>query len=450
MSAPPLQIVLRSPEITLKGRNQGDFWSQLRANVRHVLRRLKLRWPVKMTRGRLYVEAHNYDAESLARVVESLQRVAGVTSLAPAIRLRRGDLFVDGELDRATVEDIVVNLAREKFRPDATFAVRVHRVDKRFPLASSELETWLGRAIREHTGWERVRLDNPEQTFAIDIYADSMLIYGDRPRGIGGLPVGTSGPVLGLLSGGIDSPVASYLLARRGCTLDWIHMSATQIQEGDFETSVPGRLARQLSRFTLRSRLVVVPYTHFDLALSGRATGHEPVLFRRFLFRVAEAVAKKTGAISLVTGDSLSQVASQTIENLIATDKAVDLPILRPLVGFDKNEIMKIAEAIETYETSILPYKDCCALYSRRVKTRSWDRTLSSIEEQNLPNYEELIASSLGDAMWAGYDCGEVITAHRGMESIAGGRDAARLHRGFLVSRRGKSNRRVRRLRSAD
>jgi thiamine biosynthesis protein ThiI len=427
MTGPRLHIVLRSPEITLKGRNQGDFWSQLRANVRHVLRRLKLRWPVKMTKGRLYVEAHGYSTESLGTVVDALQRVAGVTSLAPAIRLRRGDLFANGELDRATVEELVVNLAREKYRPESTFAVRVHRVDKRFPLASSELETWLGRAIRKHTEWDRVRLDNPDQTFSIDIYSDGMLFYGDRPRGIGGLPVGTSGPILGLLSGGIDSPVASYLLARRGCTVDWIHMSASQIHEGDFETSVPGQLARQLSRYTLRSRLFVVPYTHFDLALSGRTTGHEPVLFRRFLFRVAEAVARKTGAISLVTGDSLSQVASQTIENLIATDKAIDLPILRPLVGFDKNEIMKIAETIGTYETSILPYKDCCALYSRRVKTRSRDRTLSSIEDQNLPNYDELIELSLADTMWAGYDCGEVITAHRGMDGISGGARAAQL-----------------------
>ena len=425
MTTPRLQIILRSPEITLKGRNQGNFWSQLRMNVRHVLRRLELRWPVKMSQGRLYVEPHSYNAESLQTVIEALQRMAGVTSLAPAMRLRRQDLFTDGELDRVTVEDLVVTLARERYRPDSTFSVRVHRVDKRFPFVSSELETWLGRAIRERTEWEDVRLDNPDQVFSIDIYADSVLFYGERPRGIGGLPVGSSGPVLGLLSGGIDSPVASYLLARRGCNVDWIHMSASQVREDDFETSVPGALARQLSRYTLRSRLFVVPYTHFDLALSGRSTGYEPVLFRRFLFRVAEAVARKTGAISLVTGDSLSQVASQTIENLIATDKAIDLPILRPLVGFDKNEIMKIAETIGTYETSIQPYKDCCALYSRRVKTRSRDGALSSLEEQNLPNYDELITASLDDAMWAGYDCGEIIAAHRGMEAVSGGRDAA-------------------------
>jgi len=425
MSDSPLQIIVRSPEITLKGRNQGDFWSQLRANVRHVLRRRDLRCPVKMTRGRLYVEARDDDPASLASVIEMLQRIPGVTSLAPAVRLRTRDILVDGELDRATVEDVVLRLARDRYQPDHTFAVRVHRVDKRFPSPSSELETWLGQTIRERTDWDRVSLDAPDRTFYVDIYSDSLFFYAERPKGIGGLPIGSAGSVLGLLSGGIDSPVAAYLLARRGCTIDLFHMSASHVSEDDFETSVPGQLARQLSRYTMRSRLFVVPYTHFDLALTGHNTGYEPVLFRRFLFRVAEALAKRTRAVSLVTGDSLSQVASQTIENLIASDQAVDIPVLRPLVGFDKAEIMELAERIGTYETSIQPYKDCCALYARRVKTRARDRILSSIEDHNLPNYDDLVAASLDDAMWGEYDCGELLNAHRGMDRIYGGRDAA-------------------------
>jgi thiamine biosynthesis protein ThiI len=150
--------------------------------------------------------------------------------------------------------------------------------------------------------------------------------------------------------------------------------------------------------------------------LSGRSTGYEPVLFRRFLFRVAEAVAKRTKAVALVTGDSLSQVASQTLDNLIASDKAIDMPLLRPLVGFDKNEIMQVAERIGTYETSIQPYKDCCALYARRVKTRTRDRILSSIEDAQLPHYDELVAASLDDAMWGQYDCGELLETHEGLD----------------------------------
>jgi thiamine biosynthesis protein ThiI len=146
------------------------------------------------------------------------------------------------------------------------------------------------------------------------------------------------------------------------------------------------------------------------------------------LFRVAEAVAKKTRADALVTGDSLSQVASQTIENLIASDRAVDMAVVRPLVGFDKEEIMSVAGRIGTYDISIQPYKDCCALYARRVKTKARDRILASIETHNLPNYEELIAASLDDAMWGEYDCGRLVSAHRGMERIGRGRDAAGVH----------------------
>ena len=147
-------------------------------------------------------------------------------------------------------------------------------------------------------------------------------------------------------------------------------MSATHVGERDFETSVVGRIARTLSRCSLQSRLFVVPYTHFDLALAGGETGYEPVLFRRFLFRIGEALARRIGASALVTGDSLAQVASQTLDNLVTTTKAVDILVLRPLVGMDKQQIMVLARGIGTYDISIEPYKDCCALYARRVRTR--------------------------------------------------------------------------------
>lgn len=419
MAVPDLQIILRSPEITLKGRNQGDFWSQLRINVRHVLRRHGLSWPVKMSRGRLYVEARSYTRESLRSAMATLRRVSGVSSLAPAVCLKRREIIVDGELDRAAVEEVLVALAAERYQPGRTFAIRVHRVDKRFPMPSAELETWLGQTVRERTDWDAVDLDDPDQTFYIDIYTDRLFLYGERPKGMGGLPIGCSGSVLSLLSGGIDSPVASYMMARRGCTVDWFHMSATHVTEEDFESSVPGRLARQLSHYTMRSRLFVVPYTHFDLALRGHATGFEPVLFRRFLFRVAEVFAKKTRAVSLVTGDSLSQVASQTIENLIASDQAIDFPVLRPLVGLDKQEIMKRARRIGTYDISIEPYKDCCALYARRVRTKTQGGVLSAIEDKHLGDYGELVASSVGECMWAEYDCGALVKTHQGIRDAA-------------------------------
>ena len=362
--------------------------------------------------GRLYVEAQDYTEASLKSVVRTIDQVCGVHSVAVAERLARD------ELDRPRVESIVVRLARESYRAQMTFAVRVHRVDKKFTLSSAEMERWLGQVVRDCTEWERVRLDDPDVTIHVDIYTDAVFFYTERPTGIGGLPVASSGHVLSLLSGGIDSPVASFLLARRGCTVDFFHMSATHMTEGELERSVPGRLAQKLSRFTLRSRLFVVPYTHFDLALSGKNTGYETVLFRRFLFRVAEALALKTRAIAIVTGDSLSQVASQTIENLVSSEKAVDISVLRPLLAMDKQAIMKVAEQIDTYAISIEPYKDCCALFTRRTRTKTYDEVLTRMETKLFPDYEGLIASSLADILRVQYDCGKLLSTEHGVDAL--------------------------------
>jgi len=415
MSDPPvprLELHIRSPEITLKGRNQSDFWSQLRGNIRHTLRSEGISWPMQRRQGRLYVEAQDYTEASLKSVVRTIDQVCGVHSVAVAERLARD------ELDRPRVESIVVRLARESYRAQMTFAVRVHRVDKKFTLSSAEMERWLGQVVRDCTEWERVRLDDPDVTIHVDIYTDAVFFYTERPTGIGGLPVASSGHVLSLLSGGIDSPVASFLLARRGCTVDFFHMSATHMTEGELERSVPGRLAQKLSRFTLRSRLFVVPYTHFDLALSGKNTGYETVLFRRFLFRVAEALALKTRAIAIVTGDSLSQVASQTIENLVSSEKAVDISVLRPLLAMDKQAIMKVAEQIDTYAISIEPYKDCCALFTRRTRTKTYDEVLTRMETKLFPDYEGLIASSLADILRVQYDCGKLLSTEHGVDAL--------------------------------
>jgi thiamine biosynthesis protein ThiI len=405
----PVQILIRSPEITLKGRNQGEFWVRLRENVRHHLERRGVGWPIQTARARLCLDAGTDPSPDLIeRALSGLAEVAGVDSYAAALRLDRNRLLREGSVDRGPIEEALVQLAREYYEPDRSFALRVHRVDKRFPLTSSEMETWLGNAVREHSQWTRVELDRPDRTFHVDVYSEAVFLYADRRKGIGGLPVGTSGHVLSLLSGGIDSPVASFLLARRGASMDWLHMSASRVDAKDFEVSVIGRIARKLSRHSLRSRLFIVPYTHFDLALMGKETGYEPVLFRRFLFRVGEALSERTGAVALVAGDSLAQVASQTLANLVATTRAVDLLVLRPLVGLDKQQIMDLARRIGTYEISIEPHKDCCALYARRARTRTRSEALEAIEGRLFPAYGETIRRSLEGAMWAEYDCGEL------------------------------------------
>jgi thiamine biosynthesis protein ThiI len=421
----PVQILIRSPEITLKGRNQGEFWLRLKGNVEKHLAHRGISWPVKTARARLYLEAGTSPGpEELERALRAVGEVAGVDSYSAARRIDKSRFLREGELDRTLIEETLVEMARSCFEPERSFAIRVHRVDKRFPLASAEMEGWLGSVLRERTGWSRVRLDRPERTFYVDIYGEAMFLYADRFKGTGGLPVGSSGRVLSLLSGGIDSPVASYLLARRGAAVDWFHMSAAHLSEADFESSVVGRIARKLSLHTLQSRLFVVPYTHFDLALSGQETGYEAVLFRRFLFRAGESMARRVGAVALVTGDSLAQVASQTLENLVTSTKAIDTLVLRPLVGLDKQQIMEIARRIGTYETSIEPHKDCCALYGRRARTRTSSDALSAIEKRFLPDLDGLIRRSLEDASWGEYECGDLVAVH---SSLGAGIEAGRI-----------------------
>jgi thiamine biosynthesis protein ThiI len=442
----PVQIVIRSPEITLKGRNQGEFWVRLRTNLRRQLQGRGVSWPVTTARARLSVEpSADASPEDLKRALAAVGEVAGVDSYSVARKADRKRVFPRGELDRGLIEEVVVGMARESFEPGKGFALRVHRVDKRFPLKSAEMETWLGDAIRARTSWSRVDLDSPDRTFYVDIYSDSLFFYSERRKGLGGLPVGTSGRVLSLLSGGIDSPVASFLLAKRGASVDWFHMSATHASEGDFETSVVGRIARRLSRFTLESRLFLVPYTHFDLALAGAETGYEPVLFRRFLFRVGEALARRIGASALVTGDSLAQVASQTLENLVTTSKAVEILVLRPLVGMDKLQIMDLARRIGTYDISVEPYKDCCALYARRVRTRTRESALSALEGRFFPDYSGLVERSIEDALWGRYECGELLSVgalvdlDRGADLAQVGQDAVEVEerpRGASLPRR--------------
>ena len=405
----PRQILLRSSEITLKRSNRGEFLSVLRANVQHRLQCLGVRWRVRSPRGRVQVEVGDGSLEDCRKVKNALLEILGVDSIALASAIETKTLLEGGSLNRELIEQAILHLAQEQFFPDRSFAVRARRVDKQFPCGSLEIENWLGEVIRQRSQWKRVELKRPDCTFFIDIYPDTTFLYAEKLKGMGGLPVGTAGNVLSLLSGGIDSPVAAFLLARRGCSVDLLHMSAAYTEEKDFEGSTMARMAKRLSVFTIRTRLFVVPYVHFDLAMPNRSAGYGAILFRRFLFRTAECLAAQIGAVALVTGDSLAQVASQTLENLITSELAVEAPVLRPLIAHDKQEIMERAREIGTYEISLEPVKDCCALVGRRPKTKSNSDKVSEFENRFFPRYQELIDASLRDSLWAEYDCGELV-----------------------------------------
>ncbi|KAB7619643.1 tRNA uracil 4-sulfurtransferase ThiI [Alkalilimnicola sp. S0819] len=405
------RILVSYAEIALKGRNRADFERALRRHIRQRLRADGLDWPVRQSHQRIYVEVPPAQAARTEEVLELLGQVAGIANYTPVISLsakRTGQ--AEGLPSIEPAAEILLEIARRQYREGLRFAVRVNRADKRFPGKSDELGRELGARILQHTDWSQVSLSKPDVTFRVDIYSQGMFVYAEKHPGMGGLPVGTTGHALALLSGGIDSPVAAWTLFKRGCRLDFMHMTASPAQQKLESNSVVMQLARQLSRYGLRCRLHLLPYTHFDLGLMGHNSGYDVVMFRRFMFRTAQALAERIGAAALVAGDSLGQVASQTLENMVSSSRALEMPILRPLVGLDKNEIIDIARRIGTYETSIQPYKDCCALLSGQPKTRSSHEVLERMEREIFPDYPKLIEDTLAEMVTIKYFAGKAVT----------------------------------------
>jgi thiamine biosynthesis protein ThiI len=404
------RILLHSPDITLKGKNQGDFQQKLEANIRLRLHALGLAWQVGSARGRAWVDTTGRGATDIDAAVRALGDIAGVTSLAAAVWLRPVEVVDEtGGLNWPLLEETLTDMAQACFQPGVTFAVRVNRTVKSLPASSQEMEQRLGGVIRSRTGWDKVDLSRPGRTFYIDAYTDGLYAYTDKRSGIGGLPAGTGGRMLALLSGGIDSPVAAFMLAKRGCAIDLFHLTAAHLDPARAGESVVLKLAAEISRFSLRTRLYAAPYTYFDLALKGGQTGYELVLFRRFLMRMAERLAGRLGDTAVITGDSLGQVASQTIENITTASAPLTLPVLRPLIGMNKQEIIEQARRISTYEISIQPYKDCCALIGRHPRTRTQPEAASRLEAEMFPDYERLMEQTFADMVRYDLECGRLV-----------------------------------------
>ncbi len=404
----PNCIAIHFADIALKGRNRPQFEARLRRQVMKRLTSLGLSWPVERTGGRMLVEIMD-NRERIPEALALLGETPGIATYFPAQFFPSEEAGADQRsLEEGPVREVLLDLARLQHRAGKRFAVRVERHDPGLDVSTQAMERAWGAAILAETPWDGVNLSHPDQTFHIDIYPDGTLLHAQRIPGLGGMPVGTSGRVLSLLSGGIDSPVAAFLMARRGCDLECLHFTANYLDLGRAAETPVGHLAATLSRYTQTLTLHVVPYVPFDLALSGKRTGYELILFRRFMLRTAERLARRQRTSALVTGDSLSQVASQTLENIVALDAAVTLPIFRPLIGFNKQEIIAWARRIGTYETSIQPYKDCCALIARGPKTRADDHRLTLLEQEQLADYDALIDKVLEETATLRFELGKL------------------------------------------
>jgi thiamine biosynthesis protein ThiI len=398
-------ILIHYGEISLKGKNQPQFRMQLLKNIRLSLKSADIDWPIKHYRGYLSLEVLQKEKTEIAQ--KKIEQVFGIVWFSPAIRYHYQGFDSDsvaGILN--TIEKHLCQLANERYRPGATFCVHVRRSDKRFPGTSLDLERLFGSSIIKNTSWENVNLRKPDQAYYVEIQSNEVFIYTDKISGTGGLPVNTAYRVLVMLSGGIDSPVAAYLAARRGCHIDFVHFTASHVQPEEIINSKIGSLVKKLSEYTLKSKLFVFPSTYFDLAIAGKRATFELVLFRRFMARTAQKLAEQQQMPALVTGDNLSQVASQTLTNIASTTRAVEIPVLQPVLTFDKEEIIQLAKRIDTFNLSVLPYKDCCSLFQRHPRTVSNHEELSDLESNIFGNYDKMINQTFDDMFWIEYRYG--------------------------------------------
>ena len=377
-----MHVVVHYAEIALKGRNRPRFEQLLRRQLRRVLTPLGCR-DVRSLYGRLLVELPaGVDFGEVSRRIEQVFGVAyfsRASMLEPTLEeLRRG---VDALVDQASFE---------------TFGVRVRRADKKHPWTSSELCRELGARIVERTG-KKVDLSNPELWVELHLLSEEAILLWQKLPGPGGLPVGSAGRAVSLISGGIDSPVASHRMLKRGLELVYVHFHSAPYTSAASQYKVRDLVAH-LAALQGPTSLYQIPFGEIQQTLVREAPA-EPriILYRRFMLRVAEAIAETERALALVTGDSLGQVSSQTLANLDTVGRATSLPLLRPLVGMDKIEIIEAAERIGTYEISIEPDEDCCSYLMPR-KPATWTRPDSLETIERGLDVKGLVGQALGGA----------------------------------------------------
>jgi thiamine biosynthesis protein ThiI len=373
-------ILIRYGELSLKGRNQKLFEDRLIRNIREKLKDYE---SVRVTRehGRLFVELGEHPAEP---IMELLKDVFGIVSFSPAIR-------INSQIEE--MEQTAANIF-SSYPGVSTFKVESRRADKRFPIRTGEINPRIGSYILDHFPHAKVDVHHPELEIKVEVRIKGTYIYGKETAGVGGLPVGTSGKVLLMLSGGIDSPVAGYLALKRGVELHAIHFHSHPFTSERAKQKVLD-LSQTLTRFGGKIRLYVVPFTHIQTEIRKHCyENYSITIMRRMMLRIAEKVAEQYDLKALFTGESLGQVASQTLESLQAINDVTTIPILRPLISMDKTEIMQIAKKIGTYETSILPYEDCCTVFvPEQPKTKPTIKVCER-EEQKM-EVEELVSEAV-------------------------------------------------------
>ncbi|MBO5057816.1 MAG: tRNA 4-thiouridine(8) synthase ThiI [Lachnospiraceae bacterium] len=379
-------FLIKYAEIGVKGKNRYLFEEALVKQVKYALKRCEGEFCVTRTPGRIYVEAlSEFDFDE---TVDNLKTVFGISGICPVVH-------VEDEGFEKLGESIVKYMDEVYPDKNITFKVQARRARKNYPLNSMELNVELGGVLLDAFPELKVDVHQPDVLLNVEI-REKIYIYSETIPGPGGMPVGSNGKAMLLLSGGIDSPVAGYMVAKRGVKIDAVYFHAPPYTSDRAKQKVVD-LAKQVSRYTGPIYLHVINFTDIQLYIYDKCPHDElTIIMRRYMMKIAEKIAKDTECLALITGESIGQVASQTVQSLAVTNEVCTLPVFRPLIGFDKMEIVDVSEKIGTYETSILPYEDCCTIFVAKHPVTKPNLNIIKRHEQNLEEkIDELVQAAL-------------------------------------------------------
>ncbi len=382
-------VLVRYGEIILKGCNRPVFEDALIKNIRAAIKDVG---EVKITKAQatIYIEPHEND-EQADIIAEKLKKVFGIVSIVIAYRTEKSLDAVTEEIKR-NFSDLLSNMK--------TFKVEAKRADKKFPLKSPEICAEVGGRLLEEYPNLTVNVREPDVVVHVEMREGYAYVHTGREKGAGGMPSGTNGKALLLLSGGIDSPAAGYMIGKRGVALEAIHFFSYPYTSDRAKDKVL-KLAEIIGSYMGGLKVHIVPFTEIQLQIRDKCPEeHLTLVMRRFMMQIAQRIAEKRKCTALVTGESIGQVASQTMSALAVTDDAVTMPVFRPLIGMDKEEIVEISRKIDTFETSILPYEDCCTVFTPKHPTTK-PRLEKVLASQNLLDCEKLIEEAVNGTVIA-------------------------------------------------
>lgn len=379
-------FLIKYGEIAIKGKNRYLFEEALVKQISYALQSVDGEFHVRRLQGRIYVDAlSEYDYDE---TVTALSKVFGIVGICPVV-LTEDNGFTQ------LAEDVISYMDQVYPDKNMTFKVNARRARKNYPMNSMELNAALGEKILDAFPEIRVDVHEPDVLLSVEI-REKINIYSMEIKGAGGMPVGTNGRAMLLLSGGIDSPVAGYMIAKRGVALDAVYFHAPPYTSERAKQKVVD-LARIVSEYAGPIRLHIVNFTDIQLYIYEQCPHEElTIIMRRYMMKIAEYFAEKNQCLGLITGESIGQVASQTMQSLAATNAVCTMPVYRPLIGFDKNEIVAVSEKINAYETSILPYEDCCTIFvAKHPVTKPNVKIIERSERKLEEKIEELMKAAL-------------------------------------------------------